>query len=224
MHTRLRSASVLAVLLAAASLLPAQTAAPAAATKSYCHPVLEFCFKYPATWSVLGSVLDGHGVAMAPPQKQEEAAWDVVTVALVVPPPDEGQDAVSIDEAIAQAAAGVRKSGQSFETLQRQQRTVNGKPAQMVKFRYTEEGSGREWIEELVFIAGPHSEIYSLVLKSSVASTAHIEPYFQRIVASWHLQEAGSAPDEHAAPGKPAQPPATKPKGPTPTTTTPPKS
>jgi len=212
----------MAVVLAVASQLPAHTAAPAAPTKSYCHPVLQFCFKYPAAWSLLGSVFDGHGAAVAPPQKQEEAAWDVVTVAMVVPPPDEGADAVSIDEAIAQAVSGVRKSGQAFQTLQRQQRTVNGRPAQMVKFRYPEEGSGREWIEELVFIAGPHSEIYSLALKSSVASTARMEPYFQRIVASWHLQEAGSPTEELAAPAKPAQPPAAKPKTTAPTT--PPKS
>ena len=204
-----QSAAVLVTLLAGATLLSAQAAAAPAPAKAYCHPIHEFCFKYPATWSLLGSVLDGHGVVVAPPQKQEQAAWNLITVALVVPPLDEDEDPISLDEAIAQAVSAVRKSGQSFETLQRQQRTVNGKPAQMVKVHYVENGSGREWIEQLVFIAGPHSEIYSLVLKSSVASLARMDPPFQRIIASWHLQAAGGTPDQ---PGAPAEPKSTAPK------------
>jgi len=67
---------------------------------------------------MLGDVLDGHGVTIAPAQKQDREQWDEVTVALVIPAPDEDEDPVSLGEAIAKAVSGVRKSGQSFETLQ----------------------------------------------------------------------------------------------------------
>ena len=39
------------------------------------------------------------------------------------------------------------------------------KPAQMLKARYREKATGRDWIEELVFIQGPDNEIYSVALK-----------------------------------------------------------
>ena len=84
----------------------------------------------------------------------------------------------------------MRESGQSFETLQRQQRTVDGKPAQLVKLHYVEKASGREWIEELVFVEGPDAEIYSVALKCAPPSLARMEPVFSRIVDSWKLPEA----------------------------------
>ena len=83
----------------------------------YCHGDGGFCFKYPASWSVLGEVFDGNGVVVAPPQKLEREYWDEVTVALVIPPPQSAADAVTIDQLIEQAVSGVRESGQSFETL-----------------------------------------------------------------------------------------------------------
>src|SRR5271165_3132796 len=175
----------------AAAQTAAKPATSAPAVKSYCHPRYEFCFQYPVTWTMLSEVYDGHGVVVAPQQKLEREQWDEVTVALVIPAPDEDEDPVSIDEAIAQAVAGVRKSGQSFETLERQQRTVNGNPAESVKLHYVEQGSGREWIEELVFIEGPQSEIYSVALKSSPETLAKIEPPFQRMVSSWKLPQSG---------------------------------
>ena len=72
----------------------------------------------------------------------------------------------------------MREGGQAFETLQRQQRTVDHKPAQMLKVRYHEKATGRDWIEEMVFIEGPESEIYSVALKCAPENLARLEPVF----------------------------------------------
>lgn len=203
-----------------ASQTAGKPATKASSLKSYCHPALSFCFKYPAGWTLLGDIYNGAGVVVAPPQKQERELWDSVTVALVVPPPKGNEEPVTIGEAIGQAVAGVRRSGQSFDTEQRQQRTVNGKPAEMVKLHYVEQSTGRDWTEELVFVEGPESEIYSVALKSATASVPRIEPQFARIVDSWSLPAAAPPPDatgedtakpHTAAPSKPAP---AKPSGP----------
>lgn len=143
---------------------------------------------------MLGEVFDGAGVVVAPPQRQERELWDSVTVALVILPPQGDNEPVTINQAIAKAVAGVRQSGQSFETEQRQQRTVNGNPAQMVKLRYVEKATGFAWTEELVFIEGPDSAIYSVALKCATAALPRMEPLFARIVDSWSVPESGSAP------------------------------
>src|SRR5664279_283229 len=214
---------VLIALLGFGSSLASQTASKpvskASPLKSYCHPVQGFCFKYPAGWTMLGEVFDGAGVVVAPPQKQERELWDSVTVALVVPPPQGNAEPVTIGEAIGQAVAGVRRSGQSFETEQRQQRTLNGKPAEMVKLRYVDKSTSREWTEELVFIEGPKSEIYSVSLKSATASLPRIEPQFERIVESWSLPSAdvpSETGDDAAKPPTtvPAKPASAKPSNP----------
>jgi hypothetical protein len=158
-------------------------------TNKYCQPEGAFCFRYPASWSVLGEVFEGKGVVVAPAQKQEREHWDEVTVALVVPPPRGTADGVTIDQLIEQAASGVRESGQSFETLERQRRRVDGKPAQMLKLRYVDKADGQEWVEELVFVEGPNAEIYSLALKCAPTSASKIEPAFSHIVDSWKLAE-----------------------------------
>ena len=191
--------------------------------KKYCHAEGSFCFKYPASWSELGEVFDGNGVVVAPPQKLEREYWDAVTAALVVPRPQSAADAVTIDQAIEQAISRVREGGQSFETLERQRRRVDGKPAQMVKLHYVEKPSGREWIEELVFVEGPDEEIYSVALKCAPSSLLRLQPAFSRIVDSWSLPEveppataigadAGpAAPPSKAAPPEPSTPPKFKP-------------
>jgi hypothetical protein len=200
----------LAVVLCLGTGLAAQTARKPAAKpspwKSYCHPQYGFCFKYPAGWTMLGEVFDGAGVVVAPPQKQERELWDAVTVALVIPPPQGVAEPVTIDDAIAQSVAGVRQSGQSFVTEQRQQRTVNGNPAEMVKLHYVEKVNGRAWTEELVFIEGPEWEIYSVALKTATATLPRMEPQFARIVDSWRLPLVGPPPgtsEEDGAKPKP---------------------
>jgi len=178
--------------------------------KQYCRGEVGFCFKYPASWSMLGDIFDGNGVVVAPAQNGDRAVWDEVTVALVIPPPEGDGDAVSIDQAIEKAVSNVREGGQNFETLQRQRRTVDGKPAELVKLHYVDKSNGREWIEELIFVEGPESEIYSVALKSGPSSLARMEPLFARIVESWNLPEiepqSDAVNEEKAPPKKPGTP------------------
>ena len=71
-------------------------------------------------------------------------------------------------------------------------------PAQMIRIRYHDEPSGRDWIEQLVFIEGPEQEIYSVALKAQPATISRLEPAFDAIVRSWKLESgvnsAGSQP------------------------------
>jgi hypothetical protein len=197
----------LVLVLSLGTVLAAQTAAkpaPKSSTwKSYCQPERTFCFKYPAGWTMLGEVFDGAGVMVAPQQIQEHESWDSVTVALVVPAPQGDDQPVTISQAIGKAVAGVRQSGQSFETEQRQQRTVNGSPAEMVKLRYVDKSTGYAWTEELVFIEGPDSAIYSVALKCATTVLPRMEPLFARIVDSWNVPQAGTAGGDGATAEKP---------------------
>lgn len=140
---------------------------------------------------MLGEVYEGSGVVVAPPQKEEQALWNEITVAMVAPPPKDPDHALGLDGVIQQAAAGMRDAGQNFQTLQRQSRTVDGKPAQLLKAQYREKNSEREWIEELIFIEGPDNEIYSVALKSQPHDLAPLERVFNEVVRTWMLPEAG---------------------------------
>jgi hypothetical protein len=179
--------------------------------KRYCQPDGGFCFRYPGSWTMLGKVYDGDGVVVAPPQKLDKALWDEITVALITPLSEGDEEAVSLDAMIEQASKSMREGGQAFETLQRQQRTVDHKPAQMLKVRYHEKATDRDWIEELVFIQGPDGEIYSVALKCSPENLARLEPLFAGVLESWALPEpeppAGA--EEENAPKQ--APPASKP-------------
>ena len=132
---------------------PAQKPLPA---KKYCQAQGGFCFRYPSAWDMLGEIFDGNGVVVAPPQKQEREDWDEVTVALVVPAPqgdeDAGQDR-SGDRA--SGFAGARERPGPSRLCSASSARVDDKPAELVKLRYIDKTSGREWIEELVFIEGP---------------------------------------------------------------------
>jgi hypothetical protein len=217
------SLSLCAAVAAQSTAKPVHKALP---WKQYCHGEVGFCFKYPSSWSMLGEIFNGNGVVVAPPQKQERALWDAVTVALVIPSPEGDEDPVTIDQAIEKAVSSVRESGQSVETLRRQERTVDGKPAQSVRLHYVEKPTGREWIEELVFVEGPDSEIYSVVLKCAPTSLAVMGPPFSRIVDSWTLPEAKPAPgatDEDAPPAKASAAPTAPSMSAPPKASTPPK-
>ncbi len=156
--------------------------------KRYCQPNGGFCFKYPPTWKMLGEIYDGNGVVIAPAQqKDEQPLWDEVTVAMVAPPSeDEGP---GLNGIIEEAAKGIRAAGQDFQTLRRQVSTVNAKPSELLKAQYREKSTGRDWIEELVFIQGPDNEIYSVALKTSPQNAARLEPVFTEIVRTWMLPE-----------------------------------
>ena len=140
---------------------------------------------------MLGEVYDGNGVVVAPPQKLDKALWDEITVALIVPPSEGDEEPVSLDVIIEQASKSMREGGQAFETLQRQQRTVDHKPAQMLKVRYHEKATDRDWIEQMVFIQGPDREIYSVALKCAPENLARLEPVFAGVLESWVLPEPG---------------------------------
>ena len=218
MRIRLLLLVLLNVGLSAAPQTASKPAQRAATWKTHCHREYGFCFKYPAAWAMLGEVFNGKGVVVAPAQKQERAEWDEVTVALVFPPPEGDEDPVSIDQAIDQAISGVRESGQSFETLERQQRRVGDKPAELVKLHYVDKPGDREWVEELVFIEGPDSEVYSVALKCAPAALPRMEPLFLHIVDSWKLSaaESGAQPEKksliqpaakaESGPSKPSRP------------------
>ena len=170
---------VLAMNLAAVAAGQKPTPSPAplhkpVPRKRYCQPDGGFCFKYPSSWTILGEVFDGNGVVVAPPQKLDKPLWDEITVALVLPPSEGDEEPVSLDGLIEQASKSMREGGQNFETLQRQQRTVDHKPAQMLKVRYHEKATDRDWIEQMVFIQGPHGEMYSVALKCSPENLARL--------------------------------------------------
>ncbi|MGC2109570.1 MAG: hypothetical protein WA655_08635 [Candidatus Korobacteraceae bacterium] len=199
-------------------LLTAQTQPPAPTHKPapwshYCQADGGFCFKYPSSWTMLGEVFAGNGVVVAPAQKQGRALWDEITVALVAPPPEGDEEGLGLDGVIQQATTGMREAGQNFETLQRQQRTVDHKPAEMIKTRYQEKSTGRDWIEELVFIEGPDNEIYSVALKCAPQSVARLEPVLAGVLESWTLPEpeppADATDDTAPPPASPGTPPAT---------------
>ncbi len=148
----------------------------------------------------------GDGVVVAPQQTLDRNLWDEVTVAAVVPPPSEGQAASSIDQIIDTAMKNMREGGRNPITLQRQQLTVEGLPAQRIRIRYHDVPSDRDWIEELVFIEGPAQEIYSVALKAQPATIAGLAPAFDDIVRSWKLQTSDTVNSQPVAtsPGKPA--------------------
>ncbi|HEY1732590.1 MAG TPA: hypothetical protein VGG15_12610 [Terriglobales bacterium] len=155
--------------------------------KRYCQPNGGFCFKYPPTWKMLGEIYDGNGVVIAPVQKDEQPLWDEVTVAMVAPPSEEG--GMGLNGVIEEAAKGMREAGQDFQTLRRQESTVDAKPSELLKAQYREKSTGRDWIEELVFIQGPDNEIYSVALKTSPQNAARLEPVFTGILRTWTLPE-----------------------------------
>jgi hypothetical protein len=93
--------------------------------------------------------------------------------------------------------------------LQRQQRSVAGLPAQMIRIRYHDGPSGRDWIEQLVFIVGPDQEIYSVALKAQPGSIARLEAAFDAIVRSWKLESGERSPGPQPSTpssGKPVEP------------------
>lgn len=193
------------------SLPPAHKATPPA---RYCQPGGGFCFRYPASWSMLGDVFDGNGVVIAPAQKSDRALWDEITIATVAPPPQDGQASPGLDGIIQRASDAMRAAGHDFQTLQRQQRTVDGKPAEVLKTKYRDQASGQDWIEELVFIEGPDGEIYSVALKCSTANLPRREPVLAEVLRTWRLAEPAvdsrgpeeSVPPATAPPTPKAQP------------------
>ncbi|HME33556.1 MAG TPA: hypothetical protein VKG65_12435 [Terriglobales bacterium] len=208
MRFLLRSPLLTMVAIGSITLAAAQTsssrppASKSAAWKRYCQPDGGFCFKYPGSWSVLGAVFDGNSVVIAPAQKQDRSLWDAITVARVVPPPTGDGEPLGLNGLIEQASSGLRQSGQDFQTLQRQERIIDHKPAQMLKVSYHEKSNAHDWIEEMIFIEGPDNEIYFVVLKCSPQNLARLEPVLDGVLAGWTLPttEPGSNDAESTKP------------------------
>ena len=154
---------------------------------------------------MLGEVFNGNGVVVAPPQKEDRRAlWDAVTVALVVPRPTGDEEPLGLNGVIERATSGLRENGQNFETLQRQERMVDHRPAQMLKTRYRERSNGHDWIEEMIFIEGPDNEVYSVVLKCSPQNLSRLEPLLNGVLAGWTLPGPPAEQADKKAPTKPA--------------------
>lgn len=151
---------------------------------------------------MLGDIYDGNGVVVAPPQEGQESLWNEVTVARVAPPSEDG--GLGLDGVIDEAAKGMRAAGQEFQTLRRQESTVDAKPSQLLKAKYRDKSTGRDWIEELVFIQGPDNEIYSVALKTSPQAALRLEAVFSDVVRTWTLPEAEppTTIDSSAAPAE----------------------
>ena len=185
---RVAMAALISIQAVGAVAQTAKPAHPATPWKRYCQPDGGFCFKYPPSWRMMGDIYGGNGVMIAPAQKDEQPVSDEITVAMVAPPKD-ADEALGLEGIIQQAAAGMRDAGQNFQTLQRQQRTVDAKPAEMLKAQYRDKATGHDWIEELVFIEGPDNEIYSVALKTLPENMTKLEPLFAEVVRSWTLPE-----------------------------------
>jgi hypothetical protein len=195
----------LVLLLAFATLVSAQTAPThrALPSKSYCHPSAGFCFHYPASWAMLGEVFDGNGVVVAPEQAGDRAQWDAITVALVATA-GENDEGPSLSSIIERTTAAMRDAGQNFETLQRRELTVDHNPAQMLKAQYRENGTTRDWVEELVFIQDADDDIYSVALKCAPDHLPRLEPALKELLASWSVPQP--EPPSETAPSNPSPP------------------
>lgn len=202
-----RTAQIVSVVasLALTSFGQSSARTPSTPTKRFCQQIDGFCFTYPASWLIL-SEYDA-GVIVAPQQSLDPTLWDEVTVATIVAPTVENQPAMSIDQVIETAMTNMKASGHDAATLQRQERTVAGLPAQIIRIRYHDEPSGRDWIEQLVFIEGTDQQIYSIALKGQPGTISRLEPAFDAMVGSWKLHSGESntvsRPSEHSR-SKPA--------------------
>jgi hypothetical protein len=85
----------------------------------------------------------------------------------------------------------------------------------MLKTRYRENSTGRDWIEELVFIQGPENEIYSVALRCAPDHLLRLEPALKGLLATWNVPEpetppaaapTGSSPPAASAPPESAPP------------------
>jgi hypothetical protein len=163
--------------------------APTPPAKRFCQQEGGFCFSYPASWTVLGEAFD-NGVVIAPQQWGERSLWNVVTMVAIPEPNNPGQTPTSIDQLIESAMDNMRAAGHVPATLERQARMVAGLPGQMIRLRYHDDATGRDWVEQLVFAEGPEQEIYSASLKAQPPDFARLQPAFENILRSWKLQTA----------------------------------
>ena len=156
--------------------------------KTYCSEEAEYCVSYPPEWDVVGDVMEGNGVVMAPPQNgKDKALWNDVTVSVTDLPENEGQQPPSFDDIVSVALNGL--PGNNVETLQRSQLALHGRDAELIKVRYNDKETSQAWVEEIVFI-DDQLAIYSIALRATPDDVAGLEETFRKIVATWRPSEA----------------------------------
>jgi hypothetical protein len=177
--------------------------------KSYCSEEAEYCISYPPGWDVVGDVMGGTGVVMAPPQPgKDKSLWSEITVSVTdLPEPEKGKEPPSFDEIVSVALDGL--PGNNVRMLQRSELTLHGRDAELIKVSYNDKETNRPWVEQIVFI-DDELAIYSIALRATPDEVAGLEETFRRIVATWRPTESG--PPGPAKPAAP-QPPATKAPG-----------
>ncbi len=166
--------------------------------KTYCSEEAEYCVSYPADWDVVGDVMEGNGVVMAPPQNgKEKDLWNDVTVSVTDLPDNEGKEPPSFDDIVSVALNGL--PGKNVETLQRSQLTLHGRDAELIKIQYNDKETNRPWVEEIVFI-DDQLAIYSIALRAMPDDVAGLEETFRRIVATWRPSEPETEPKQPVKP------------------------
>ena len=175
--------------------------------KTYCSEEAEYCVSYPPNWDVVGDVMEGNGVVMAPPQEgKDKSLWDEITASVTdLPDPEKGKERPSFDDILSVALKGL--PGTNVQTLQRTEMELHGRDAELVKVSYDDKETGKPWIEEIVFI-DDELAIYSIALRATPDDAPGLEETFRKIVASWRPSEAAPAvPAKPSAPKKPATKP-----------------
>ncbi len=166
--------------------------------KTYCSEEAEYCISYPVDWDVIGDVMEGNGVVMAPPQNgKEKDLWNDVTVSVTDLPESEGKEPPSFDDVVSVALNGL--PGKNVETLQRSQLTLHGRDAELIKVRYNDKETNQPWVEEIVFI-DDQLAIYSIALRATPNDVAALEETFRKIVATWRPSEAETEPKQPVKP------------------------
>jgi hypothetical protein len=169
--------------------------------KTYCSEEAEYCISYPPDWDVVGDVMEGNGVVMAPPQNgKDKNLWNNVTVSVTDLPENEGQQPPSFDDIVSVALNGL--PGKNVETLQRSQLTLHNRDAELIKVRYNDKETNQPWVEEIVFI-DDQLAIYSIALRATPDDVAGLEETFRKIVATWRPSEAEMEPKQPVKPKGP---------------------
>ena len=171
--------------------------------RTYCSEEAEYCISYPPDWDVVGDVMEGNGIVMAPPQNgKNKAMWDAITVSVTdLPETEEGKPSPSFDDIVSVALSGL--PGKNVETLQRSQLTLHERDAELIKVRYNDKETNQPWVEEIVFI-DDELAIYSIALRATPDDVAALEETFRRIVATWRPSEPESPTPTQPKPTPPA--------------------
>ncbi|HEY3928550.1 MAG TPA: hypothetical protein VGL89_09260 [Candidatus Koribacter sp.] len=168
-------------------LIYAQNAPPASPKPHYCNETYGFCVDYPASWKLLGEVYEGHGAAIAPVQKGNEARWDSVTVAAVEIPAQEGKDPATVEDLVTSLIGKMAAQTPNMQTVRRSEETLAHHPAQLVQVRYDE--NNERWGETIVAMDGGNDIFYTVVFKCRVLDEAKYQAAVEGLLKSFRLTQ-----------------------------------